>query len=201
MGNCPSLLSMNRKIILAVLAGSLLAAPTAVSQLGYATGSEMLQRFPDPLSIMQSRSPGPRAPGAVSDKGPRLALAKEPDVPLAAIPHMVNVIPTTPYMGDRMQIFVPDFPTELPVQPLSFREMALADLPQLTGGGVIGGQPGNGIVPIGSGIGGGVFIPGNPITATPAVPEPSTWAMLIIGFTAVGYSLRKRQAPHFSQAV
>ena len=31
------------------------------------------------------------------------------------------------------------------------------------------------------------------ITAVAAVPEPATWAMMLIGFGAVGYSMRKRQ--------
>lgn len=30
--------------------------------------------------------------------------------------------------------------------------------------------------------------------AIPAVPEPSTWAMMLLGFGAVGYSMRKRKA-------
>lgn len=42
--------------------------------------------------------------------------------------------------------------------------------------------------------GGSIFNPG-------AVPEPSTWAMLIVGFGAVGATLRKRrQAAHYSFA-
>lgn len=32
------------------------------------------------------------------------------------------------------------------------------------------------------------------VPQTPAVPEPATWAMLIMGFGAIGYSLRRRQA-------
>jgi opacity protein-like surface antigen len=34
--------------------------------------------------------------------------------------------------------------------------------------------------------------------ATPAVPEPATWAMMLLGFAAVGFGMRKRKAsvPH-----
>ena len=32
------------------------------------------------------------------------------------------------------------------------------------------------------------------VTPTPAVPEPATWAMMILGFGVVGYSLRRRSA-------
>lgn len=31
-------------------------------------------------------------------------------------------------------------------------------------------------------------------SAAPGVPEPSTWAMMILGFGMIGYSFRKRQA-------
>ena len=36
------------------------------------------------------------------------------------------------------------------------------------------------------------------ITVTPAVPEPATWAMMIVGFGAIGFAMRsaKRQADH-----
>jgi hypothetical protein len=30
-------------------------------------------------------------------------------------------------------------------------------------------------------------------TATPGVPEPSTWAMMLIGFGAVGFAMRRRR--------
>ena len=37
--------------------------------------------------------------------------------------------------------------------------------------------------------------------AASAVPEPATWAMMLIGFGAVGYSLRRRSAYRIAQAV
>ena len=39
------------------------------------------------------------------------------------------------------------------------------------------------------------------VAATGAVPEPSTWAMMLLGFGAIGYSMRrKRRAREFLQA-
>jgi len=34
------------------------------------------------------------------------------------------------------------------------------------------------------------------IPPMPAVPEPATWAMMLVGFAAIGSALRKRQVPH-----
>jgi len=34
---------------------------------------------------------------------------------------------------------------------------------------------------------------GSPTTPPPGVPEPATWAMMLIGFGAVGYSMRRRR--------
>lgn len=40
-------------------------------------------------------------------------------------------------------------------------------------------------------------------TPTPAVPEPATWAMLILGFFTVGYAMRRRTTAtiRFAQAI
>ncbi len=37
--------------------------------------------------------------------------------------------------------------------------------------------------------------------ATPAVPEPATWALMLMGFGAVGYSMRRRSKVRFAYAV
>ena len=75
------------------------------------------------------------------------------------------------------------------------QQFALADLPP--GGGTGGGAPGLPGAPgfpIGGG-GGSTFTP--PITDTPptppsAVPEPGTWAMMLLGFFAMGLKVRRR---------
>jgi hypothetical protein len=36
--------------------------------------------------------------------------------------------------------------------------------------------------------------------AAPAVPEPATWAMMLLGFGAVGWQMRRRRAPLLAQA-
>jgi hypothetical protein len=38
------------------------------------------------------------------------------------------------------------------------------------------------------------------VTVSPAIPEPGTWAMMLLGFGAVGYAMRRRRAPVLAQA-
>ncbi|HET6941946.1 MAG TPA: PEPxxWA-CTERM sorting domain-containing protein [Sphingomicrobium sp.] len=33
----------------------------------------------------------------------------------------------------------------------------------------------------------------------PGVPEPSTWAMMLLGFGAIGFSMRHRRRAEFAQ--
>jgi hypothetical protein len=37
------------------------------------------------------------------------------------------------------------------------------------------------------------------LTARPAVPEPATWAMMLLGFAGIGMTIRRRQRPHLAQ--
>lgn len=55
------------------------------------------------------------------------------------------------------------------------------------GGGVGGGSPGGSTPPGGGGGGGG----GNP-PPVGAIPEPSTWALMILGFGGIGGAMRRR---------
>jgi len=40
---------------------------------------------------------------------------------------------------------------------------------------------------------------GGSITIRSAVPEPATWAMMLLGFGAVGFAMRRRRAPILAQ--
>jgi hypothetical protein len=40
---------------------------------------------------------------------------------------------------------------------------------------------------------------GGSITIRQAVPEPATWAMMLLGFGAVGFAMRRRRAPVLAQ--
>lgn len=64
-----------------------------------------------------------------------------------------------------------------------------------SGGGFVGGGGGGGG---GSGESGDGFIPPAPPPITSAVPEPSTWMLLLIGFAAVGVSMRRAKVRQVS---
>lgn len=46
---------------------------------------------------------------------------------------------------------------------------------------------------------GGLSALSGDITITPALPEPGTWAMMLLGFGAIGLSLRSRRKPVLAQ--
>lgn len=56
------------------------------------------------------------------------------------------------------------------------------------------GLPLGGSSPVGPSAGPDEIAPLTPITPIAAVPEPATWAMLILGFSTVGFLLRRRRA-------
>lgn len=155
---------------------------------------------PDPESLLDGRSPGQRRYGwLLNNKPDRLAfsagdLADE------------RVLPATrrrPGGGPIVPV-VPGAPlTSLGIVPDATD--AVADLgdpgvPSLIGGGIggIGGAPIIGGV-TGPGGGGGGGTPTDPATPTPetlipAVPEPASWAMLVLGFAALGMVMRRRRS-------
>jgi hypothetical protein len=60
---------------------------------------------------------------------------------------------------------------------------------------------GNNIISVMGTTGGEASFSGNlSFAATSAVPEPTTWAMMLLGFGAVGYSMRKRPGARLQTA-
>lgn len=53
----------------------------------------------------------------------------------------------------------------------------------------------------GNNLGNGAFAGTLTFAQVSAVPEPATWGMMLLGFGAVGFSLRRRRLPNMAQAV
>jgi hypothetical protein len=76
---------------------------------------------------------------------------------------------------------VGDVSTSLPLGPLG----ETPPVPTADNFVIMPGSPGSG--------GGGIDTGGGPLTTTPdtpAVPEPSVWATLIVGFFGIGWAMR-----------
>jgi hypothetical protein len=151
-------------------------------------------------AMMAERSPGERAKGALASLKnkrpagiheralPKVRKPTPPVSPLAAIVAGPPVPPLIPPAAPLFNNLVSGSPT--PVVPL-------------VTGGPTGGGGGNGspppfvsITPPGGG--GGIIVPPTTTTETPppppppsAVPEPNTWALMLVGFGLVGFAVRR----------
>lgn len=154
-----------------VLAGAMLLLP--LLDRGGAVAGAIATAVADPGAVFAQRSPGPRAPGALTQTKRRPtervltqlrtppAAAAPPPMPAAAEPPPVELaalLPDDPFVPP----FVPGEPFAPP--PLPY----------------VGPPPPAGPPP--------VIGPPPPFTG---VPEPSTWAMLLVGFFAAGVALRR----------
>lgn len=183
------------------------AMALTIGRPGGAAGNSGLQ---DTLAELAARSPGARIGGvALKGKGKGksravLASAAAPE-PAAETP-IANVLPvaTTP-VNPAPQIVLGEFPTAVAIPGTAAPAPALPGFapvfPGIGGGGFVIGPGGGG----GGGGGTGVVTPTptptptpNPtVTPTPppvpAIPEPSTWFMLILGFGVVGGAMRGKR--------
>lgn len=148
----------------------------------------------DPMSLFSARSPGSRGNGATYQTKPGHAAA-----PLAKRP-TEKVLSEA---RERPQPMAAADPTQLARSvPNVFQPPAAsAPTPGILPVDIPTGTPGGGPIPIpvipGGGPGGGGVIPSPAPVATPtpeptAVPEPSTWAMLIVGIGLIGSAMRRR---------
>jgi hypothetical protein len=184
-------------VFLAVAAG----APFALA--GLASNGYSLPGLPTSQSVMallDARSPGDRQIGELSatkTKAKPQQIARRPTQ--RALGKIVRPKPAIP--TEFVQAITPAVPP-VAVAP-GVQAPTLSDVvPPVTLVGVPGVGGGNLPVVIGGGGGGGGVvppgIPGNPVTATPevttAVPEPSTWLLMLLGFGAIGVSARRRNA-------
>lgn len=186
-------------------------------------GDAIVSAARDVASLMRDRSPGPRTSGLLvknkSDQHPSArALANTRSAPIgseekAASPALLSVTPELPSPDGRLILDNPALATALAPPALA----GTLGLPVLAGppeggfgegggfgggGGGLIGIPGGGVAPPGSVTppggatppGDGTIPPANsPPLPVSAVPEPSTWMMMILGFGAIGFSLRRKR--------
>ena len=156
-------------------------------------------------SLFDSRSPGERAAGVLANmkhrKAPALhqrALPKVRKNPVNPLAGIVGAVPTPPVEAPPIAPPLDKVLSGAPSGPV-----AISPPP----GGTIGGPGGGGFpgVFVPGGGGGGVIIPppavNPPVTppvvtppTTSGVPEPSTWAMMLLGFLLIGTAARRSQA-------
>ncbi len=204
-GRLATMVSYVRHGLSVVGAVTLLSVPT-ILLLGHgaAVESAVAAAIADPASILAARSPGGRAPGALSQsklKQTKRRYArsgvKRPAGPTERVLGQARTRPTDALpLGDAVD---PLLGTPLIIPQGAFGDLA-GDSPSPVGPGTVGfaGTPvtGIGIGGGGGGVGGGGGGDGGTTPVVPpvsAVPEPSTWLMTIFGFFAAGIGLRRRR--------
>ena len=147
------------------------------------------------LELLDRRSPGARTEGQLTKtKQHQRALARMRGAPHARAPAAEPVPAGLPELAAILM----DVPQPLPVELAAAPLVEVGPPPSL---GTLIGSPGGG----GGGGGGGPGTPGGdtpqtipteqphvPVVDTPAVPEPGTWAMMLLGFAAIGWRVRRR---------
>jgi len=180
-------------VVLAIVA-ALSIATVSRTNLAKAVGdaaSAGLDNIRTVAAMLADRSPGQRPEGSLAS----LKQKKQPVLHQRALPKVRKL--ESPLAGIVGTPPVP--PVEMPPQtPLYSMVSAAPDLVPPTsivpGGGT---PPGSNISPPGGG--GGIVVPPGttdtpnvPVTpVTPAVPEPATWAMMLLGFAMVGWVIRR----------
>ena len=143
------------------------------------------------VDLLEQRSPGERTEAQLTKtKRKHAALAKtRPPVRKPVAPPVAS--PLTPMEVELASIVLPQ--PELIPAPVG--QVAIAPPPTL---GAIVSPPGGGSIVTPPGGGGGPPAnnpppqPGEPVIVTPPVPEPATWAMMLLGFGLIGWRVRRR---------
>lgn len=145
--------------------------------------------------LLAGRSPGERATGALANlKHKRQAALHQRALPKTRRP-AAAALPS---------ILPPGIPEEVPIAAAPLYALVAGLPPAETipgGGGPVGPPGGFPIIPPGGG--GGIIVPPiivppgppPPPPPPPAVPEPATWAMMLMGFLAIGGAVRRRRLP------
>ncbi len=147
------------------------------------------------LELLDQRSPGARTQAALTKtKRERAATAARP----AALVSRAS-LPISPLASPALADLLVRTPA--PPAPIGGLFAALQSVPLPGSPGVVTNTPGSS-----GGGGSGTISPGpsdsvaslppgegrEPLRDTPAVPEPQTWALMLVGFALVGWRIRRR---------
>jgi hypothetical protein len=157
--------------------------------------SDTLHGVQSVAAMLAERSPGARPNGALVNLKHKKAVLHE-----RALPKIRGPIapPPTPF-----EALAGPPPIALPPPAPLFATVAGTPTPIPPVGGGPGGPPVLSDIPLpGGGGGGGGFTP-PPITTaevpppttptTPAVPEPASWSIMLLGFALVGFALKRQR--------
>ena len=183
-----------RRVALASGVGTAAAVALSLSLLGV-TGNDLANaaaaQAKSLSELLNGRSPGERTAAQLTktkhSKQRVFALAP-PDRFPAAPP-----ITRNPGHGDITQLLSAPPPPIDVVPPIAFASADVPTLAEIVGGGGLGpgatgGSPGGG----GSTVSFPRSEPHQPVTPVSAVPEPGTWATMLLGFGLLGWRLRRR---------
>lgn len=154
----------------------------------------------DFLEMIGQRSPGARMVGDLSDtKARKLARIGRPHQralpkirqPAALPDEFVKPLFAPQDAVSAAPALVPTQVADVLAPQLGSVPPTLGFSPPGLGGGIIVGPGGGGVTPPTTAEPPIVITP--PTIVPPAVPEPGTWAMMLIGFGAVGVALRRRR--------
>jgi hypothetical protein len=186
---------------LAALSVATLSRPDLARAIGEGVG-DGIHGVQTVAAMLADRSPGERPDGALASLKPKRQAA----VHQRALPKVRGPAPPpSPYQA---LVSTPPSPVvALPPETPLYNVVAggpAVITPAATGGGG-GTPPGLSQVPLPGGGGGGFISPPGPaatpdIPATPVtpltpvtpVPEPATWAMMLVGFAFIGRALRRK---------
>jgi len=180
-----------RRIALAACACALTGFPLSLSLFGVssadmvhaaAAGAESLS------DLLNQRSPGERTAARLTKTKHARALAKRAAKPAA--PHLAMAPADFDKIANLLQAPPVEFAPPFADIAATFPEPGIISVPGSGGGG-----GGGGVTPPGGG-GGTVTIPTQephtpPIPVTP-LPEPGTWATMVLGFGLLGFRVRRR---------
>jgi hypothetical protein len=195
-------LRSRRRRFIALAAGACLVVVTPLSfSIGGFSGDDVVNaavsQAQSLAALLDQRSPGERTQGVLTkSKRAAHALAKESQPAIAAHLH------GQPAIVPPVHVDAPDL-AELVGQPVAVELLPTAALvsapPSL--GTIIGSAPGASVVPPGGGTNGPPEGSGPVSFPTPqpretidspsAVPEPGTWALMLLGFGLTGWRLRR----------